>query len=164
MSLYVEQKYLSGADAFDIVDEYRKPVWRGVGCLSARNGRLDILTSDSVPAAVIERRSGLLSTKFDITISGALFETVRKSSGASVSYELTRSAWNLSGDFLKRSFRITTRHGGVVMTHEKKWFSWGDAYVMDFARREDELMCLCIALAVDCSAEVMNSGSVSVRA
>ncbi|MDR1001929.1 MAG: hypothetical protein LBL82_01470 [Oscillospiraceae bacterium] len=157
MALYLEQKHLSGGDTFDVADRMRNPVWRGVGSLYAQDNIIEIYTNTGVKAASIRRRGSLLGgTKFDITISGTLFETVKKSGSLSgTSYELSRSGWSLKGDFTTLSYRILTSHGGVVMTHEKQWFNWGDAFVMEFARREDELMCLCIAIAIDASAGVM---------
>lgn len=160
MSLFIAQKYFSSADAFEIVNEQNQCVWKVAGSLVSRPHMLEVYTASNQPVAQIERKSGLFGTKYNITISGALFETVKSSAVATKPvYELTRSAWKLEGDFLTKDFRIVTRHGGVVMTHEKKWFVWGNTCVLDFARREDELMGLCIALAINASSADPISGA-----
>lgn len=33
----------------------------------------------------------------------------------------------------------------------KAWFIWGDSYELEIFNPENELLCLCVALAVDCA-------------
>ncbi|MCL1808016.1 MAG: hypothetical protein FWG31_09995 [Oscillospiraceae bacterium] len=36
-------------------------------------------------------------------------------------------------------------------------FSWGDSYELDIADPQNELLCLCVALAVDCALDAKNT-------
>ena len=39
---------------------------------------------------------------------------------------------------------------GIVMSMSKHWFTWGDSYELDIVDPDNEVLCLCIALAIDC--------------
>lgn len=43
--------------------------------------------------------------------------------------------------------------GRTLMTLSKEWFTWGDSYVLDIAEGVNDLLCLCIVLAVDSTNE-----------
>ena len=45
------------------------------------------------------------------------------------------------------------------MRLSKKWFSWGDSYELDIADQRNELLCLCVALAVDCALAMQNAAA-----
>ncbi|TAH69432.1 MAG: hypothetical protein EWM47_07190 [Anaerolineaceae bacterium] len=38
-----------------------------------------------------------------------------------------------------------------IMRMRKAWFTWGDSYELEIFNRDNELLCLCVALAVDCA-------------
>jgi uncharacterized protein YxjI len=39
---------------------------------------------------------------------------------------------------------------GDVMRISKAWFTWGDFYELEITEPQNELLCLCVALAIDC--------------
>jgi len=38
-----------------------------------------------------------------------------------------------------------------IMRISKKWFTWGDSYELDIFDPQNEILCLCVALAIDCA-------------
>lgn len=152
--LYITQNTLLKSNDFEVTDEFRRTVWAVKGSLVSGN-RVQIYTFGGTFAAEIEKKSGLLGTKFEISVNGTPFETVKKKNIATgVKYETTKSGWKLDGDYIKGEYRLLTARDGLVMKHGKKWFSWGETYVVEVSRKEDELMSLCISLCIDSSSEV----------
>lgn len=153
--LYIPQNTLLKSTEYDVADEKKRNVWHISGSL-IKGEKVDIYTYDGTYAASIIKQSGLFGgTKFQINVNGTPFETVKKKNIATgVKYEMTKSGWKLDGDYIKGEYRLLTVHDGLVMTHTKRWFGWGETYILDFNRKEDELMCLCVALSIDSSSEV----------
>ncbi len=152
--LYITQKTLLRSKEFEVTDEFKRPVWIVKGSLVSGN-KVQIFTNGGTFAAEIDKRNGLFGTKFDISVNGVHFDTVKKKNIATgVKYETTKNGWKLDGDYIKGAYRLLTARDGLVMTHSEKWFSWGETYVLEVSRKEDELMCLCVALCVDSSSEV----------
>jgi uncharacterized protein YxjI len=58
------------------------------------------------------------------------------------------------GDFWEHEYAFT-RHGRVVATVSKRWFSWTDTYGVDVAPGEDDVLLLASAVVIDlcCHAE-----------
>ena len=51
---------------------------------------------------------------------------------------------------------------GEIMHISKAWLTWGDFYELDINNPQDELLCLCIALAIDCiSADAAGASAAS---
>ena len=44
---------------------------------------------------------------------------------------------------------------------KQKVFSWGDSYELNITDNQNELMCLCVALAVDCALAAQNAAAAS---
>jgi uncharacterized protein YxjI len=65
------------------------------------------------------------------------------------SYRLEGTPWRLEGDFWAHEYSLNDNER-QVMRLSKKWFTWGDSYELDIADPNDEVICLCVALAVDC--------------
>ncbi len=155
--LYITQNTLLKSREYEVTDEYRRHVWTVKGSLLSGN-LVKVYTNGGTLAAEIEKKSGMLGTKFQISVNGVPFETLKKKNIATgVKYEMTKSGWKLEGDYFKSEYRLLTARDGVVMIHSKKWFSWGETYVVEVSRKEDELMCLCVALCIDSSSEVSAS-------
>ncbi len=155
--LYITQNTLLKSREFEVTDEYRRHVWTVKGSLLSGNS-VQIYTNGGTLAAVIEKKSGILGTKFEVSVNGVPFETIKKKNIATgVKYEMTKSGWKLDGDYFKGEYRLLTARDGVVLIHGKKWFSWGETYVLEVSRKEDELMCLCVSLCIDSTSEVSAS-------
>ena len=73
-------------------------------------------------------------------------------------YHLEDLPWRMLGDFWSHEYSLSDHAGRTVMSLSKAWFTWGDSYRLDIPNPHNELLCLCIALAVDCmNADASNS-------
>ena len=52
------------------------------------------------------------------------------------------------GDFLDHEYTFT-RHGAVVASVSKRWFSWTDTYGIDVAAGEDDILILASTIVID---------------
>ena len=152
--LYITQNTLLRSKEFEVTDEFKRTVWLVKGSLLSDN-KIQVFTNGGTFAAEIEKKSSLFGTKFEISVNGVHFDTIKnKNIATGVKYETTKSGWKLDGDYIKGGYRLLTARDGLVMVHSKKWFSWGETYVVEASRKEDELMCLCVSLCIDSSSEV----------
>ena len=63
--------------------------------------------------------------------------------------DLGGDSWEIRGDFMAHEYEMT-RGKEVVATVTKKWFSWGDTYLLDVENDDDALFALGVMLAIDC--------------
>ena len=66
------------------------------------------------------------------------------------SYRIDGIAWRMDGDIWAHEYSLYDC-GGQIMQLSKKWFTWGDSYELNIVSPQNELLCLCVALAVDCA-------------
>ena len=46
-----------------------------------------------------------------------------------------------------------------MMLLSKQWFTWGDSYELSISQPQDELLCLCVTLAMDCAMEQQSNSN-----
>ena len=89
--------------------------------------------------------------RFSIEINGRdVCEIVREFSFIKPNFRIEGMQWNLSGDFSAHEYTLSDIDRKQLMYLSKEWFTWGDSYMLDINENQNELICLCIALAVDC--------------
>jgi len=153
LKLYIKQKVFSFVDNFTIKNEDGTDAYSAVGEFFTLGKKLNIYeinTTSHMPAARIEQRLMSLTTRFGIIVHGNhVTDMVRKITLFSNDYKLENMPWHLEGDFLAHEYRLMDNHN-TIMQLSRKWFTWGDSYELDIANNQDPLLCLSIALAVDC--------------
>ena len=77
-------------------------------------------------------------------------EIVKKFMFFANKYKVEGLPWQLEGDFIAHDYEVLN-DSQVAMKLSKKPVSWGDSYELDIADSNHELLCLCIALAIDCA-------------
>jgi uncharacterized protein YxjI len=96
--------------------------------------------------------------RYFIEINGAVVATVVKDfTFFRPSYHLEGLPWQMEGDFWAHEY---TMHDGQrqIMRMSKAWFMWGDSYELEIFDPQNEILCLAVALAVDCAvAQQQNS-------
>jgi len=159
MKLYIKQKVFSFTDRFAIKHEDGTDAYFAVGRFFTIGKHLEVFegaNTDAVPAARIQQRLMSLTTRFGIEVrDNHVADMVRKFTMFSNDYRLEGLPWHLEGDFFAHEYALMDG-GNVIMQLSRKWFTWGDSYELDIADDKDPLLCLCIALAVDCCLCVRN--------
>jgi uncharacterized protein YxjI len=152
MKLYIKQKVFTFADRFTVKNEAGADVYTAVGELFTLGKKLNIFegTNTHIPAARIEQKVMSWTTRFSIILRGNhVTDMVRKVTLFSNNYKLEGLPWHMEGNFLGHDYRLMYAHH-TIMQLSRKFISWGDSYELDIADNQDPLLCLSIALAVDC--------------
>jgi len=154
LKLYIKQKVFSFADRFAVKNEDETDAYSAVGKFFTLGKKLDIYegasADSSMPVARIEQRLLSFTTRFGIIVrDNHVTDMVRKFTWFSNDYRLENLPWHLEGDFLAHEYSLLDGRN-TIMQLSRKWFTWGDSYELDIADDQDPLLCLSIALAVDC--------------
>lgn len=56
----------------------------------------------------------------------------------------------MKGDFWEHNY-VMHDNRNEIMRLNKAWFTWGDSYELEILDPQNEILCLSIALAVDCA-------------
>ena len=99
--------------------------------------------------------------RYFVEIGGkSVCEIVKEFTFFKPSYRLEGIPWRMKGDFWAHEYTLDDNNNGRrIMGMSKKWFTWGDSYELDVADPNDELLCLCVTLAVDCVLAAQSAAS-----
>jgi len=158
MKLYLKQQVFSWVDRFCVKDEEGIDKFTVEGQLFSLGKQLHIYDVNENPIAHIRQQLLRFMPRFIIEINGQdVCEVVRKVSFLSQNYDIEGLPWQLEGDFWGHEY-ILLNNDQVLMELSKQWFTWGDSYELNISNDQHELLCLCIALAVDCAMSLGKKG------
>jgi len=157
MRLYMKQKVWSFSDRFTIKDEQGLDRWHIEGEVFSLGKRLHILDAGGYERALLRQKVMSFLPRYFIDINGMeVAAIVKEFTFLKPHYRVEGMNLDLEGDFWAHDYTLL-QNGAPVMRMTKEWFTWGDSYVMDIAPGADELVCLCVALAVDCAIQSQNN-------
>ncbi len=160
MQLYLKQEVFSFGDRFTVKDAAGADRWFVQGEVFSFGKKLHIFDANGNERAMLRQKVMSLMPRFFIDIDDEEVASIVKDFTLFKShYRLEGMPWEIEGDFLSHEYRLLD-NGIPVMYVSKQWFTWGDSYVLDITQDTDELMCLCVVLAIDCVLDASrNSGS-----
>jgi len=159
MKLYLKQKVFSWRDRFFAKDEYGNDRYAVEGELFTWGKKLHIYDANGNEAAFIRQKIFSWLPRYFVEIDGRVVcEIVKEFTFFKPSYRLEGLSWRVEGDFFAHEYSLYDNNR-QIMRMSKKWFTWGDSYELDIADARDELLCLCVTLAVDCALAGSNSSS-----
>ena len=151
-NLYMKQQVFSWRDRFYVKNENGDDVYYVEGEIFSFGKRLHVYDKNGTQVAFIGQKLLTFMPRFSIEIGGEFIcDIVQNFTFFSQSYRLEHLPLRLEGDFFAHDYSLLSDNGEVVMRLEKKWFTWGDSYAMQIRGDASELLCLCVALAVDCT-------------
>lgn len=149
MKLYIKQKAFSWRDRFFIKDEIGNDRFYAEGELFTWGRKLHLYAvQDGCEIAFIQQKMWTFRSRYDIYIGQQAFSLVREFSFRPRFY-LEGTDWAMEGDFWAHEYTAGDQRG-LVMRMSKHWFTWGDSYELDIFDPRNELLGLCVALAIDC--------------
>ena len=147
----MKQKVFSWRDRFLIKDEAGNDRYTAQGEILSMGKKLRVYHAGGMEAAFIKQKVFSFLPRFLVEFNGhVVCEIVKEFTLFKQSYRLHGPPWHLSGDFWAHEY-ILMENSQLIMQLSKKWFTWGDSYELDIPHPQNELICLCIALAVDCA-------------
>ena len=152
MKLALKEKVFSLREAFQVMDEAGEPVYEVIGKLLSVGHKLTVTDMDGQEAAYIYQKVLSLVPKYFIEVNGQ--EEVELKGHITLfkphyTLEAEDGKWEIRGDFMAHEYEMKQGRD-VVATVTKKWFSWGDTYLLDVADDADVLPALGVMLAIDC--------------
>ena len=151
MKLYLKQKVFSWRDRFYAKDENGIDRYSVEGEIFSWGKKLHIYDTSGSEAAFIRQKVFSFLPRYIIEINGQVAcEIVKEFTFFRQSYRLDGLSWRLDGNIWAHEYSLTD-NGRHIMRLSKKWFTWGDSYELDITDPQNELMCLCVSLAVDCA-------------
>ncbi|MDR0838479.1 MAG: LURP-one-related family protein [Oscillospiraceae bacterium] len=145
----MRQQVFSWRDKFHIKDERGDDRYYVEGEIFALGKKLHVFDSAGREVAFIRQKLLALLPKYYIEIGGGTIEIVKEFTLLKPRFRFNGLPWTLQGDFWAHEYTLSDG-GRVVMQLSKRWLTWGDTYELDIADTNNELLCLCVALAVDC--------------
>ena len=164
MKLYVKQKAFSWRDRFYVKDEKGNDRFVVEGEIFTWGKKLHVYNASGTEVAFIRQKVWSWLPRYFVEVGGCVVcEIVKEFTFFRQSYRLEGLSWRLDGDFWAHEYSLKDK-GRQIMRLSKKWFTWGDSYELDIANPQEELLCLCVALAVDCAlASQQSSNSAAVH-
>ena len=151
MKLYARQKIFSLRTVFNIVDEHNNPRYGVRGEIFTFGRRLHVLNDRGMEAALVRQRIFRFLPTYDIYIGGRLAATIiKRFTFFRPSYVIRDCNWTVEGNFLAHDYTMYDGMGRAAATIHKTWFTIGDCFELDVRDRKDELLAVCMMLAIDC--------------
>ena len=153
MKLYIKQKVFSWGDKFNVADENGQSRYTIEGEIFTWGKKLHVYDSSMREVAFIRQKVLSWMPRYFIEIGGNVVASVVKDfTFFRQSYHLEGLPWQLDGDFWAHDY-VLHENGKEIMRMKKAWFTWGDSYELEISDPQDEILCLCVALAVDCAVD-----------
>ena len=149
MKLYIRQKVFSWRDKFAVKDEAQNDRWFAQGEIFTLGRKLHVYDSGGAEVAYIRQKLLSFLPRYYIEIGGKEYEFVREFKLFRPKYTIRNLSWVVNGNFWEHEYAVTSMSGDI-MRISKAWLSWGDFYELDIVNPQDELLCLCVSLAIDC--------------
>jgi uncharacterized protein YxjI len=152
MKLYIKQKVFSWTDKFNIADENGSTRYYAEGELFSWGKKLHIYNHTGREVAFIRQKVMSWLPRYFVEIGGVTVATVVKEfTFFRQSYRVEGPPWHMEGDFWAHDYVMYDKSNNEVMRMRKAWFTWGDSYELEIHNPDNELLCLSVALAVDCA-------------
>ena len=149
MKLYIKQKVFSWRDRFAVKDEAQNDRWFAQGEIFTLGRKLHVYDASGFEVAFIRQKLLSLLPRYYIELGGKEYEFVKELTLIKPKYSIRNLDWTVDGNFWEHEYSVTDGQG-YVMRISKAWLSWGDFYELDIIDEQNEQLCLCVALAIDC--------------
>ena len=157
MKIYLKQRVFSWNDRFFAKDENGNDRYAIEGELFTWGKKLHIYDTNGSEVAFIREKVFSWMPRYFVEINGSVVcEIVKEFKFFEHSYRVEGLSWRVEGDYFAHEYSLYDSNR-QIMRLSKKWFTWGDSYELDIADARDELLCLSVALAIDCAMASRNS-------
>jgi len=160
MKLYIKQKVFSWRERFAVKDEAQRDRWFAQGEIFTLGRKLHVYDANGTEFAFIRQKLLSLLPRYYIEIGGREYEFVRELTLLRPKYTIRNLDWTINGNFWEHNYTVTDSRSDVMRV-SKAWLSWGDFYELDIFNDNNELLCLCVVLAIDCITADASSAAAS---
>ncbi|WP_214770286.1 MULTISPECIES: LURP-one-related/scramblase family protein [unclassified Exiguobacterium] len=151
-TLYMKQKVFSLRGRFSIQDQQEQDVYLVEGSFMQIPKTFSISSVDGEEVAVITKKVFSLLPKFFVEVDGETLTIEKSFTFFKDRYTIDAADLEIDGDWWDMDFQIK-RHGEVVGSVEKKWFTFGDSYEIQVFDPDVEKVLIALVVAIDCVKE-----------
>lgn len=149
MKLLIKQRVFSWTDSYDIYDEDGNVKYFVKGEFFSLGHRLHVYDQNENEIGLIKERLMSVLPCFEIEVQGRVLGKIQKKfSFLNPKYEVDFNGWRVEGNILGWNYDVYEGCSAVIHI-TKELLHWGDTYVLDFVRPEDEVMGLFLVAAID---------------
>ena len=149
MKLYIKQKVFSWRDQFAIKDEFGNDRWFAQGEIFSWGRKLHLCDNTGQEVAFIHQKMWTFLPRYFIELGGYTYTLVQEFAFFRPKFHLEGIPWRMEGNFMAHDYTLYNAQE-LIMQMQKHWFTWGDSYELDIPNPANEVLALCISLAVDC--------------
>ncbi|WP_029332134.1 LURP-one-related/scramblase family protein [Exiguobacterium oxidotolerans] len=151
-TLYMKQKVFSLRGRFSIQDQQEQDVYLVEGSFMQIPKTFSISSVDGEEVALITKKVFSLLPKFFVEVDGETLTIEKSFTFFKDRYTIDAADLEIDGDWWDMDFQIK-RHGEVVGSVEKKWFTFGDSYEIQVFDPDVEKVLIALVVAIDCVKE-----------
>ncbi|ASI36794.1 hypothetical protein A0126_14745 [Exiguobacterium sp. N4-1P] len=151
-TLYMKQKVFSLRGRFSIQDQQEQDVYLVEGSFMQIPKTFSISSVDGEEVAVITKKVFSLLPKFFVEVDGETLTIEKSFTFFKDRYTIDAADLEIDGDWWDMDFQIK-RHGEVVGSVDKKWFTFGDSYEIQVFDPDVEKVLIALVVAIDCVKE-----------
>ncbi len=149
MQLLIKQRVFSWSDTYDIYDEQGQPKYFVKAEIFTFGHQIHVYDRDNNEIGAIYQKLFRFLPEFEVEIFGKIVGRIKKEfSFLKPKYDIDYNGWHVEGDFFGWDYDVYAGEQAILHI-SKQLFRWGDTYVLDFARPEDELLGLLLVIAID---------------
>ncbi|MDQ0974667.1 uncharacterized protein YxjI [Neobacillus niacini] len=148
--LYIKQKVFSLSGKFTVKDQQEKDVYYVEGSFMQIPKTFSIMNTTRDEVARVTKKAFNFLPKFLVEVNGREVVTIKKEfSFLKAQYTIEAAGIVVHGNWWDMDFQVI-RHGEVVGTVSKEWFTWGDSYKVQIVDEEMETIMIALVVAIDC--------------
>ncbi len=153
MRYLMRQKWLSWGDDFHIQDQDGNDVYFVDGHVLTWGDKFSFQNLQGHELAFVEQQVFSWGPTYHVSLGGLPYATVKKElfTFFHCKFEVDVPGPDdllAEGDFLEHEYTFT-RHGEVVASVSKKWFTWTDTYGIDISPGQSDVLVLAAAVVID---------------
>lgn len=147
---YIKQKVFSLSGKFTVKDQQENDVYYVEGSFMQIPKTFSIMNTKRDEVALITKKTFSLLPKFFVEVNGKELITIEKEfSFFKARYSIDVEGIEVHGNWWDMDFQVL-RHGEVVGSVSKQWFTWGDSYQVQILDEEMETIVIALVVAIDC--------------
>ena len=149
MKLLIKQRVFSWTDSYDVYDEQGNPKYYIKAEFLSLTHQLHVYDANHNEIGVIRQKLFSLLPLFEVEVGGRMIGRIQKQFTLfRPKYEIDYNGWRVEGDFLGWDYDVYEGCSSIIHI-STELFHWGDTYVIDFGRPQDELNGLLLVIAID---------------
>lgn len=154
MNLYLKQDTAANAGLFIVYDACGRVIYSLTGDAQTLGGKMVLRTVAGEEAARITHMGLAGISRYTIIVGEKERARILQNlASTKMPFRIRGIPWRLRGDLLMRNFDLVDASDAVVMSHGRCWESSGECFALDIAQEKNLLLCICIAVVIDSSAQ-----------